>query len=885
MSNLNFTRLIQSLFLISFLFNSFSSLSTGNDGNDPHYYENNSPNTPCYDIAPFCSSEEHEFPNAVNQYSAASGMGCLYTTPNPIWYYMKIDESGPIQIKISQHNAITGAGLDVDFAMWGPYNDIEQGCDDITVGAHPKQCSYSPAPTETIGLGYPGGYASGYSNPPPAVQGEYYIILITNYSNQNGYITLEQIDGTGSTECITCVIKEVNVESHGCSPVQNTYNLTGSISFEFYSAPETGTLMLEDCYGNQLTIAEAPYTDSVIVFNLEEISGQIVCGDSCYIIASFIEIDSTEICKFEPEYFIISCYCDFDELPIPIEDINTCSLSVNLNDVVPEGIFGNKLFFSTEIDAYQGSNPINPEVSEPGTYWLRIGSSTGISCFEVFEFEVTISPLEYTAIIENEHCDNTNGSISLYPSGGTAPYSYSIDNGANFKDDNYFFNLPSGGYDIMIMSSNDCVTSGHEFIDNQQGPTFTEITTTNVSCFEACDGEVNASINGGLSPLAFVWTNSNGDIISTQANASGLCDDTYYLSVTDYNGCTITAEATITQPELLVVKAPEEINICEGESIVLTVENPNNAAISWNNGVIDGISFTPDVGTHTYTVTALMNNCSSSDQVVINVAPIPQPDFVADKLEGCSPLEVNFTNTSNLQGANCIWSFSDGAEINSCGDVSHTFEEADFYDVSFTIESTEGCVGEITKSNYIEVKQQPIASFSSNYNENNLSNPDISFDNTSVNSTSYLWNFGDGSLSTNEINPSHTFSTDLNQEYVITLVAYNIDGSCTDTAQSVIKVENIFTYFVPNTFTPDGDEFNQTFKPIFSSGIDPYQYNLFIYNRWGEVLFESHDIDKGWDGTYGGEISQDGTYIWKIEFKEALTNKNHSEIGHVNLIK
>jgi gliding motility-associated-like protein len=104
---------------------------------------------------------------------------------------------------------------------------------------------------------------------------------------------------------------------------------------------------------------------------------------------------------------------------------------------------------------------------------------------------------------------------------------------------------------------------------------------------------------------------------------------------------------------------------------------------------------------------------------------------------------------------------------------------------------------------------------------------------------------------------------------------------------SYFKDELIF--YVPNTFTPDNDDYNQTFLPVFTSGYDPYDFSLLIFNRWGEIIFESHDAKKGWDGSYGnnGEVEfvQDGTYSWKLEFKTSLLDDHKVYLGHVNIIR
>ena len=116
------------------------------------------------------------------------------------------------------------------------------------------------------------------------------------------------------------------------------------------------------------------------------------------------------------------------------------------------------------------------------------------------------------------------------------------------------------------------------------------------------------------------------------------------------------------------------------------------------------------------------------------------------------------------------------------------------------------------------------------------------------------------------------------------LIAYSSLG-CTDTAYSTIQLAEELIFFVPNSFTPDIDDYNPTFQPIFTTGFDPYDFTLLLFNRWGEIIFESHNAEIGWDGTYGGKLVQDGTYTWKIEFKTTVNDERKSLTGHVNLIR
>ena len=98
-------------------------------------------------------------------------------------------------------------------------------------------------------------------------------------------------------------------------------------------------------------------------------------------------------------------------------------------------------------------------------------------------------------------------------------------------------------------------------------------------------------------------------------------------------------------------------------------------------------------------------------------------------------------------------------------------------------------------------------------------------------------------------------------------------------------MEEELIFYVPNTFTPDDDEFNQTFNPVFSSGFDPYDFNMLIFDRWGEVVFETNNAEIGWDGTYHGKLVQEGTYTWKIEFKTSKNDARKIAVGHTNVLR
>jgi gliding motility-associated-like protein len=161
--------------------------------------------------------------------------------------------------------------------------------------------------------------------------------------------------------------------------------------------------------------------------------------------------------------------------------------------------------------------------------------------------------------------------------------------------------------------------------------------------------------------------------------------------------------------------------------------------------------------------------------------------------------------------------------------------------------------------------------------------PKTTFINSSTNSIGYFWDFGDGNTS-NEPDPEHEYVTSDVEVYNVMLIAFNEDA-CNDTIIQSVLVSEELIYYVPNSFTPNEDQFNNEFLPVFYSGYDPYNYSMYIFDRWGEIVFETHDIEKGWNGTYGSSDKkvQDGVYIWKIEFKRKGIDKIEKAMGHVIL--
>lgn len=482
---------------------------------------------------------------------------------------------------------------------------------------------------------------------------------------------------------------------------------------------------------------------------------------------------------------------------------------------------------------------------------------------------------------------NTNTGIGLAASGTGNIQSFVATNATA---------SPISGTITVTPSENGCVgTTKFAVITVNPLPTGT-ISGTTAVCLGAPSPTITLTGSNGVAPYTFTYNvnNTGNQTITSVGNSVTVTVPTVLAGVFNVNlvsvqdasvtGC-VQAQggvATVTVNALPVVFAGNDFSICELDQAILTASGANTYA--WDQGVVNGVAFTP-TSSGTYTVTGTdANGCVNTDDVVITIELAPVVSFFGDNLAGCSPLTVTFTNTTPGALSNCIWTLENGTTLNGCGSVTTTFNNPGTFDVTLTTTSATGCTASATYTDYIYVEADPIASFTPSATSVSNFEPVVTFDNTSTGAVSYDWDFGDGSQINHEVSPSYTFPENEPGTYDVELIAYSPLG-CTDTAYATIRVTEELLYYVPNTFTPDNDDYNPTFQPVFTSGFDPYDFTLLIYDRWGEILFESHNAAIGWDGTYGGEPTQVGTYTWKIEFKVTENDERIVEVGHVNLLR
>jgi gliding motility-associated-like protein len=156
------------------------------------------------------------------------------------------------------------------------------------------------------------------------------------------------------------------------------------------------------------------------------------------------------------------------------------------------------------------------------------------------------------------------------------------------------------------------------------------------------------------------------------------------------------------------------------------------------------------------------------------------------------------------------------------------------------------------------------------------------FENQSEDATAFIWDYGDGSPKDTAYNGTHIYLDMDSLTRAITLISKSKHG-CLDTFTAIIRLPLFF--YVPNTFTPDGSKNNNTFHPVYSDLTKITQFTFRIFNRWGQLIWESIDPTDQWDGSFNQTPCQDGTYTWYIEFSTLSDSKPTKVHGHVNLIR
>jgi gliding motility-associated-like protein len=405
---------------------------------------------------------------------------------------------------------------------------------------------------------------------------------------------------------------------------------------------------------------------------------------------------------------------------------------------------------------------------------------------------------------------------------------------------------------------------------------------TDPLCDSSCDGEILVTPSGGTAPFTIVWNTLSG------FNPIGLCAGTYTYILTDANGCDYSGFATLFSPPPVTISAIIGVDtVCYGSTneiyqvqpqpginyvwstpgLITSGQGTNLITVDWSLAPPGAIS--PAAQAYAINANGCVSPTVTFDIELFQILPSIDPIGPFCSNDPCVPLSAQPLGGSfTISGVNTqqfcpLFNTSNDTVV-----YTYTQSGCAFTDTSYAVVNPQPEILDITPPNFFaEICQGDSVS--------------ATFLATSTLPGTYTWN---GSIQGGDSQEFtwNSFGTFITQVYVTT------PEGCVSSAVSVLAtIEECpnLVYYIPNSFTPDGNEYNNTWRPIFTKGIDTENFSLYIYNRWGQVIWESHNIYQGWDGTYNNSICPIGVYVYTIDYGSIDSGSRQSVTGHITLLR
>ena len=880
----------------------------------------------CISARPFCTGTTYNFPAGVNSGVGEAGPNycCLQTTPNPVWYYLFIDQPGNIDIYIHSDQS-----QDLDFICWGPFNNIFDPCQNPETYLTNSNSTCDDHHASGPGGGYPNGNTVDCSYDaastewcyiPNAQVGQFYILLITNYSNNPNNIIFEQTNagqpGAGHTNCdiVYCSMTGLTAVPGTCDPATNSYSVSGQITFS--NPPPGGQLVVTDNSGTTQSF-NSPFT-SPISYTLNGITSD---GASHTITAYFTYAPS---CSMTITYMApASCV--------------SCNATAGPTSTICQGesvqltATGGVTYSWSPTTGLSNPNISNPIASPSSTTTYTVTTTDSQGCTASASVLITVTPsptLTVTASPQNI-CVGQN---SILTANGASTYSWSTGastasitvtptttttytvtgyNGSCSSSATVVVNVstnlnvtinanpPSvciGGTSVLTASGGSTYSwsTGGSTASITVTPTATTTYTVTGSSGVGCSNTATVTVTVGSSPTISITAAPQsicigGTSVLTASGASTYSwstggstasitvtpttTTTYTVTGSSGVGCSGTATVSVTVNPLPTVSIdPSQSSICSGTSVILTANSDiSGTSFIWSNNISgNNITVIPSTTT-TYAVTGTTNQgCTGTASVTINVSQPPIIDYTTTQSH-CGQSDGNII--TNVTGGipPFIYQWSNGANTSNLNNIP-----AGNYNL--TITDANGCSSTINIT--LVEASKPQANFAPKPQITTIDDPIIYFENYSIGASSYQWDFGDGYSST-YFSPTHAY--DFPGVYHVVLSVSDQYG-CVDTVGANIIINDITNIFLPNAFTPNGNNINELYN-IMGTGIDPSTFEMRIFDRWGKQLFYTTDYSASWDGTYNGEPVPQGSYIIAIKYSNKNNGNKYYIVDKIVIIK
>ena len=464
-------------------------------------------------------------------------------------------------------------------------------------------------------------------------------------------------------------------------------------------------------------------------------------------------------------------------------------------------------------------------------------------------------------------CPSTDQVVVTINPTYTTNLTQTICNGGSYQFGNQTLTA-SGSYTDSLQSVSGCDSIVNLDLIISAPPTLPNLDTS------FCQGGTAVLNPGGTA--TYTWTPTLGSV-SPNGILTISPNQTTILTLNAVNqfGCTSSSTVTLTVfPNPVVSLVANSLVLCEWENLTLTANGASTylwQGVGLNPGLTPVQSIFPTTTQNYEVFGSTVNGCIDSAEIQVVVNPKPNLTITANQ-QICAGESVVIA----VSGADSYNWTPLGTGISSVFTPIQTTS----YQVVGT--SIEGCKDSVQST--VTVHPNPVANVSATPLFLTADSPFVTFQNNSIGQSNSVWNFGDETtLQDNSVNIEHTYPSS-EGNYLVSLTVSNGFG-CTDFTTISIQIKGDVIYYIPNSFTPDGDEFNNMFTPIFTSGFDPANFEMKIFNRWGELIFQTFDARKGWDGYLDFKQCPIGTYSFSIKYKLPETDEYRVVNGHVNLVR
>lgn len=673
-----------------------------------------------------------------------------------------------------------------------------------------------------------------------------------------------------------------------------------------HSAPTAQFSFTNDCYNvlanftDQSTIANGTITDWFWNFgdgltgNLDDES-HIYSLDGDFQVELVVTSDNNctdtvthTITRYplpEPSYTANS-ECVYDN--VQFNDISTINNPDNITNW--EWSFGPGLNSTQQSPSIlfptAGSNPVK----------LVLTSNNG--CKDSITSSINIFAQPNADFISNDDCNNIPATFldnSSVVDGTITTWQWDLGDGNNSLSQNLthnYINPNTYAIELIVTSSNLCKDTATQNLVRHPIPS-SNFSFTNECQYNSLNFNNLSTITNGNTIIDYSWDFGDGSNIDQNENTthdfstSGLYQ--VELTITSDNNCTAYTSMFVevyAVPQVNFLLENKCINVGESDfTNISTINSGNFSQWKWNfgDGNVDNLIHTSHqyttAGTYNIELIGISNNgCSDTIIKPVTIFDKPNADFLVNKTEDCVPVCFYFADLSTDANGISFWEWDfENLEESNQQHPSICTEVAGEHDVSLIVTNLYNCKDTLIEIDLLKPRPNPIAEFNMSTQQTDILHPFISLTNNSYDAPIWNWSLGDGT------NDSTNFDTENAYHnagmYPIQLNVENQYG-CKDSVTKDLTVRSKAFHYLPNSFTPNGDGFNDLFM-VNSEDLN-FQ-SLAVYDRWGKKVFYSEDIYQAWDGTKNGLMSKSGTYVWILTYIDKQDN-DQIEKGSVTLI-